>query len=90
MNIFNYAKKFLPFIGIILLLYTIYNLDIIKIVNAFYLINPIFIIISLALTLPRIFIRNYVWKIIQKKHNIYLTFFQSLRRRPKDEKATQP
>jgi uncharacterized protein (TIRG00374 family) len=78
-NIFGYVKKFLPFIGIILLIYTIYILDIVKIINAFYLINPIFIIFSLALTLPRVFIRNYVWKIIQKKHNIDLTFFQSLK-----------
>jgi len=76
---FNKLKKILPFIGIILLVYTIYTLDIKKIINALYLINPIFIIISLTLTLPRVFIRNYVWRIIQKEHNIDLTFFQSLK-----------
>jgi uncharacterized protein (TIRG00374 family) len=54
-------------------------LDILKIIDAFLLINPIFIIISLSLTIPRVFIRNYVWRMIQEKHNIELTFFQSLK-----------
>jgi uncharacterized protein (TIRG00374 family) len=78
-KIFNNIKKFLPFIGVILLIYTIYSLDILKIIDAFLLINPIFIIISLSLTIPRVFIRNYVWRMIQEKHNIKLTFFQSLK-----------
>ena len=78
-KLFNKIKKILPFVGIILLVYTIFNLDIIKIINAFYLINPLLIFISLTLTLPRVFIRNYVWRIIQKEHNINLTFFQSLK-----------
>ena len=78
-KIFKKLKKFLPFIGIILLIYTIYTLDVNKIINAFFLINPIFIIIALSLTLPRLLIRNYVWQIIQKEHNINLTFFQSLK-----------
>ena len=78
-KIFKKLKKFLPFIGIILLIYTTYTLDVNKIINAFFLIKPIFIIISLSLTLPRLMIRTYVWKIIQKEHNINLTFFQSLK-----------
>ncbi len=78
-KIFNKLKKILPFIGIFLLIYTIYNLDIVKIINAFKLINPIFIVISLTLTLPRVLIRNYVWRVIQKEHNINLTFIQSLK-----------
>lgn len=78
-KIFNKIKRFLPFIGVILLIYTIYNLDILKIIDAFLLISPIFIIISLSLTIPRILIRNYVWRMIQEKHNIKLTFFQSLK-----------
>lgn len=78
-KIFNKLKKILPYIGIILLVYTIFNLDIFQIINAFFLINPIFIVISLSLTLPRVLIRNYVWRMIQKEHNINLTFFQSLK-----------
>jgi len=76
---FKKIKKFLPIIGIILLIYTVYNLDILKIIDSFLLISPIFILISLTLTLPRILIRNYVWRIIQKEHNIKLTYFQSLK-----------
>ena len=78
-KIFKHAKKLLPFIGIAILIYTIYTLDIEKIKNAFFSIKPIFIILALSLTLPRILIRNYAWQLIQKEHNIKLTFFQSLK-----------
>jgi len=78
-KIFNKIRKILPYIGIILLIYTIFNLDIYQILNAFTLIKPIFIIFSLSLTLPRLLIRNYVWRMIQKEHNINLSFFQSLK-----------
>ncbi len=78
-KIFKHAKKFLPFIGIVLLIYTIYTLDVEKIKNAFFSIKPIFIILALSLTLPRILIRNYAWQLIQKEQNIKLTFFQSLK-----------
>ena len=78
-KIFKHAKKLLPFIGVVILIYTIYTLDIEKIKNAFFSIKPIFIILALSLTLPRILIRNYAWRLIQKEHNIKLTFFQSLK-----------
>jgi uncharacterized protein (TIRG00374 family) len=78
-KIFFKLKKFLPFIGIILLFYTIHTLDFSKIIDSFLLIKPIFIVISLLLTFPRVFIRNYVWRIIQKEHNIKLSYFQSLK-----------
>jgi uncharacterized protein (TIRG00374 family) len=78
-DLFKKIKKFLPFIGIIIFIYTIYNLDLFKIIDAFLAISPIFIIISLSLTLPRVLIRNYVWRMIQDKHNIKLTYLQSLK-----------
>jgi len=78
-KIFKHAKKLLPFIGIAILIYTVYSLDIEKIKNAFFSIKPIFIILALSLTLPRVLIRNYAWQLIQKEHNIKLTFFQSLK-----------
>ncbi len=78
-KLFKKVKKVLPFVGIVLLIYTIYTLDIFKIVDAFLSINPIFILISLSLTAPRVFIRNYVWRMIQDEHNINLSFFQSLK-----------
>jgi uncharacterized protein (TIRG00374 family) len=73
------GKKFLPLIGIIILIYIIYSLDIEKIKDAIISINPIFIFISLTLTLPRILIRNYAWQIIQKEQKISLGFYESLK-----------
>ena len=37
------------------------------------------LVIALVLTLPRLIIRNYAWRLIQKEHKIELTFFQSLK-----------
>jgi len=78
-NIFKHAKKFLPIIGVIILIYIIYNLDIEEIKTAFLSIKPIFIILALSLTLPRLLIRNYAWQLIQKEHKIKLSYFQSLK-----------
>ena len=78
-KLFQQAKKFLPIIGIIIFIYLIYTLDVEKIITAFLSIHPIIIIISIILTLPRIVIRNYAWQLIQKEHNIKLTYIQSLK-----------
>lgn len=78
-KIFKHAKKFLPLIGIVLFIYTIYALNFEEIIDAFLLVSPFFIAISLMLTLPRLIIRNYAWRLIQKEHKIELTFFQSLK-----------
>jgi len=78
-NNLKYVKKFLPLIGIIILFYIIYSLDIEKIIDAFFSINPIYIIIALSLTLPRLLIRNYAWQLIQKEQNINLGYYESLK-----------
>jgi len=78
-KIFKHAKKFLPLIGIVLFIYTIYTLDFGEIIDSFLSVSPILIAISLTLTIPRLIIRNYAWQIIQKEHKIKLTFFQSLK-----------
>ena len=73
------AKKFLPLIGIAIFIYLIYSLDVEKIIDAFLSINPIFIIFSLTLTIPRVIIRNYAWQLIQKEQKISISFLQSLK-----------
>jgi len=73
------VKKFLPLIGIIILLYLIFSLDIEKIKDAFLSINPFFIIIALSLTLPRLLIRNFAWQLIQKEQKISIGFYESLK-----------
>ena len=78
-GIFRQAKKFLPLVGIIVLIIIIFSLDVDKIKDAFLQIHPIFIAIALALTIPRLLIQNYYWRMIQKEQNINITFFQSLK-----------
>lgn len=79
-KIFKYLKKILPFIGLIfLILYIIFNLDYIEIKEAFLRISPIFICISLALTIPGVIIRNYAWQIVLKEQDIKISFWKSLK-----------
>ena len=78
-NIKTYSKRLLPLIGILILILTIYNLDIAEIKNAFFSIKAIFIVISLSLTIPRLIIRNYAWIIIQREQKINLGFWESFK-----------
>ena len=78
-KIFKYAKKFLPLIGIVILFYLIYSLGLEDIKNAFLSIHPIYIIIALSLTLPRILIRNYSWQLLQKEQKIKINYWKSLK-----------
>jgi uncharacterized protein (TIRG00374 family) len=78
-KIINYIKKFLPLIGIIVLIIIIINLDLEKIKEAFLSINPIFIVLSLSLLLPIIIIKIYTWQIILKEQKIKLNFSQLLK-----------
>ena len=78
-GIFKEAKKFLPLVGIIILIIIIFSLDVEKIIDAFLLINPIFIVLALILTIPRVLIRNYAWQLIQKEQKIKISYFQSLK-----------
>ncbi len=78
-KILKQAKKFLPLLGISIFFYIICTLDIEKMIDAFLSINPIFIIFSLTLTIPRVIIRNYAWRLIQKEQKITIGFFESLK-----------
>lgn len=78
-KILKYIKKFLPIIGIIILIIIIINLDLEKIKEAFLSINPILIVVSIVLLLPIMLIKNYVWQIILKEQKINLKFLQSLK-----------
>lgn len=76
---FKTAKKFLPLIGLIILIFLVYTLGLEDIINAFLKIHPIYIIISISLIFPRILLRNYAWRIIQKEQKIKLSFWESLK-----------
>ncbi len=75
----NYIKKLLPIIGIILLIYIIYSLDLEEIKISFLSIKPIFISASLILTFPRMILRNYIWQMILKEQKIKISYFSSLK-----------
>jgi hypothetical protein len=78
-KLFKRAKKILPLIGIFIFVYIVYSLDFDKIRNAFLLVKPVFIFLSLFLTIPRLLVRNYAWQLIQKEQKIQLRFFTSLK-----------
>lgn len=78
-NIQKNAKKLLPIIGLIIIIYIIYTLDFQEIKYAFFSIKPIFIIASILLTIPRLLVRNYIWILIQRQQKINLRFFRSLK-----------
>ena len=78
-GIFKQAKKFLPLVGILVLIIIIISLDVEEIKNAFLSINPIFIVLALSLTIPRVLIRNFGWRLIQKEQKIKISYFQSLK-----------
>ncbi len=76
-KLFDYARKFLPIIGIIILILIILLLDINKIKDAFLSIQPIYIIISLSLTLPKIIVLGLSWKILLDEQKIKISFWQT-------------
>lgn len=79
-RIFKYAKKILPFIGIILLIiYIFLKEDLNEIKNAFLAIHPIYIILALSLTIPRVLVRNVAWKMMLKEQKIDIGFWKSLK-----------
>jgi uncharacterized protein (TIRG00374 family) len=79
-KLFKYLRKFLPFIGLVFfVLYIVITLDFGEIKEAFLNISPIFILISLILTIPRVIIRNYAWQIILREQDIKINFLQSLK-----------
>ncbi|MEF8848330.1 MAG: lysylphosphatidylglycerol synthase transmembrane domain-containing protein [Candidatus Thermoplasmatota archaeon] len=72
-------KRIFPFAGIVIFIYTIYSLDIGKLKEGFLSIHLGYILISLSLNIPRLLIRNYIWKLIQREQKINLSFLESLK-----------
>ncbi len=83
-QVFKHLKKFLPVVGIIILvLYVYFRLDIEKIkfiLRSIDLIHlSMYIAIALTLTIPRVLIRNTAWQLILKEQRIKIGFWQSLK-----------
>jgi len=78
-NLLSKVKLFLPFIGLIILGYIIYTLDIQKIISAFLSIDPLFVVYSLLITIPLLLLRNEIWQIVLKEQKVKVGFFCSLK-----------
>jgi glycosyltransferase 2 family protein len=73
------AKLILPFIGLIILAYIVYSLDVHKIITAFLSIDPKYILYALLLTIPLLFIRNTAWFLILREQKIKIGFFRCMK-----------
>jgi len=78
-NLIGKLKLVLPFIGLGILAYIVYSLDLQKITSAFLSIDPIYIIYALLLTIPLLVIRNVEYQIILKEQKIIMRYSDSLK-----------
>jgi len=78
-NLTKFLKRFMPLIGIIILIYLIINIGTDEIVSTFLKISPVYILLAAVLTIPRILIRNTAWQRILKTQKINVGYFKSLK-----------
>lgn len=78
-NLLGKLKLLLPFIGLGILAYLIYTLDIQKIITAFLSIDFIYVVYALVLTIPLLLIRNVAFQIVLKEQKITISSFESLK-----------
>ena len=71
------VKLFLPFIGLIILFLIVYSLNINAIIDAFLSIDPWYVIVALALSLPMILARTAAWQLIMRDQKIHVGFLYS-------------
>lgn len=72
-------KKFLPIIGILLLLYILSTVDIQKIITVFTSVNPFYAALSFLLLIPILLLVNYEWQLVLHTHKIKVSFWYSLK-----------
>ncbi len=72
-------KKILPIIGLIILVYILFNLNIGLILNIFKKINPVYSFISFFAFVPLLLIANVEWQLILKKQKINVSFWYSIK-----------
>jgi len=78
-NLIKYFKKVSPFIGIIILIYLLFDIGFEEIAEVVLKIKPIFIIISAALVIPRVLTGTYIWYYILHKQKIRLKFWKAFK-----------
>jgi uncharacterized protein (TIRG00374 family) len=78
-DLFSYLRKFLPILGLLILIIIVLSLDVNKIKDSFFSIDPKYIIIALTLTIPKILLYGISWKIMLDEQNIRLSYFQTIK-----------
>lgn len=79
LKVSNYIKKILPLIGLILLIFLIFEIGLDKIIDTILKISPIFIFIAILITIPRLLIKNYQWQKLLKIQKIKISYYKSLK-----------
>jgi hypothetical protein len=69
----------LPFIGLGILLYIIYSLNLQLIIDAVLSINPWYIVYALLIMIPLVFLRTSAWQLILREQKITVGFFRSMK-----------
>ena len=72
-------KKLLPIIGVIILIFIVFTLDLNKIYEVFSLINPLYSFICFFAIIPIVIMTNIQWQLLLKKQKIKVSFFYSLK-----------
>lgn len=78
-KIISIIKKFIPLIGILILVYLILDIGVKDITNAILSLSPIYLVFAAFLTIPRILVRGYAWLIILKKQNIKISYINTIK-----------
>lgn len=78
-NLVTFFRKFLPLIGIAILIYLIIDIGPNKILSTFLLISPLNVLLSISLTVPLLLIRNFAWIKMQRLQRIHMSYFRSLK-----------
>lgn len=72
-------KKFLPLIGILILIFLIYSIGLNKIVLAFLRVNPFYIVFYLVLFVPLLFLQAFKWFYLMEKQGLKVKFFDAFK-----------
>jgi uncharacterized protein (TIRG00374 family) len=67
-------KRFLPIIGVIILIYLVFDIGPEKIFTSLSQIRPVYLIFIILLFIPRLIINTYKWQYICEKQKIFLNF----------------
>lgn len=68
-------KRFLPLIGIVLLIYVLSTLDYAAILEVFTQLNPVFVILSFTSIIPILLFFGFEWHLILKRHHITVSYW---------------